>query len=496
MYLSDSRGMKQADWTAIDERGIDSLALMERAAGFVAEAAAGIARNPTAAVFCGSGNNGGDGVAAARLLMDKGFDVTAYLVGRREKMTADTAEMERRLEAAGGRLLPFDPAAELEDAGVIVDALFGVGLNRPLEGDAALAAELINRSGAPVAAADIASGVSADDGRVPGSAVRADVTVTFSMAKPGHFIEPGCIYCGELKICDIGIPADLLAEARCPVQAVTGVSLPERPRLSHKGDFGKLLILGGCVGYTGAPSLCARAAVRAGAGLVWLGVPEDIYTITAVKNEEAMPFPLPAEGGRVAPSAPAALAGRLREAEVVVAGPGLGRGEGTRALTEYLLAGDKPLVLDADCLWALAERLELLKMRRGLTVLTPHEGEFARLYPGRTGNRLADARSFAAEYGCVLVLKGHRSLAAFPDGRCFVIHAGNPGMAKGGSGDVLAGVLGAMLGQFPAEQAVVSGCWLHARAGDLAARELGEYAMTASDIIDKLPRAAMESMQG
>lgn len=498
MFLSDAKGMKRADQRAIRERGIDSLWLMERAAAYVAEAAARIAKNKSAVIFCGAGNNGGDGVAAARLLMDKGFAVTAYLVGKRAKMTADAAEMEKRLLETGGRLLDFDAGADIKDAGVVVDALFGVGLSRPLAGDALVAVELMNQSAAPVVSADIASGVSADDGTVWGAAVKADVTVTFSMAKPGHFVEPGCIYCGELEICDIGIPEDLLEEARCEVQAVTGTKLPRRPRLSHKGDFGKLVIVGGSVGYTGAASLCARGAVRAGAGLVWLGVPRDIYEITAVKNDEAMPFPLASDrDGRLSEAALPALSQRLADGDVVVAGPGLGRCEGTRKLTKWLLENvRKPLVLDADTLWALSEDLRLLDKTAAPVVLTPHEGEFARLCPDRTGNRLADARAFAKEHDCVLFLKGHRSIAAFPDGRAFVIAAGNPGMAKGGSGDVLAGVLGAMLGQLPLEQAVLAGCWLHARAGDLAAARLGEYAMAASDMIEELAKASMESLEG
>lgn len=494
MILSDAKGMKEADRAAIEDRGIDSLVLMERAAGFVAGAAEKIARNKSAALFCGPGNNGGDGVAAARLLMERGFSVRVFLVGRREKMTADTAAMEKRLEAAGGSLEDFDPGTNLSGVGVLVDALFGMGLSRPPAEDARKAVELINKSAAPVVSADIASGVSADDGCVPGAAVKADVTVTFSMAKPGHFIEPGCIYCGELVIADIGIPEDLLRGADCGVRAVTEVQLPPRPRLSHKGDYGKLGIIGGSVGYTGAPSLCAKGALRAGAGLVWLGVPEDIYGITAVKNDEAMPFPLPSEEGRLSEKAAEAVCQRLPDWDLIVAGPGLGRGEGTRALTAMLLQSGKALVLDADCLWALAEQKDLLKARRALTVLTPHEGEFERLWPERSGNRLADARAFAQTHGCVLLLKGHRSLAAFPDGRVFVIAAGNPGMAKGGSGDVLAGVVGglAVQKQLRADDALVAGAWLHARAGDLAAQALGEYAVTASDIIENLAKAMVE----
>lgn len=494
MELSDAKRMKAADRVAIEERGIDSLLLMERAAGFVCEAAAELLGDGRrAAVFCGPGNNGGDGVAAARLLRARGAEVRVWLVGDRDRMTRDTRAMEERLTAAGGVLEDFSPedpgiAAWTAEAGVIVDALFGVGLSRPLTGDALAAVRLINAAKAPVAAADIASGVSADTGRILGEAVRADITVTFSRGKPGHFVEPGCVMCGELRIADIGIPPDLVRESGCGVYAIHGedLRLPVRERLSHKGDYGKLLILGGSVTYTGAPTMCARAAVRAGAGLVYLGVPEDIYEITAVKNDEAMPFPRAEES----------LAERLGQCGVCVIGPGMGRSDETRTLTARILrdfAG--PVVADADALWALSREPELLNRAQVPAVITPHEGEFARLLGRPVEDRLGDALGFSREHGCVVVLKGHRTLCAFPDGKAYVIDAGNPGMAKGGSGDVLAGVIGAMLGQLPSRRAVVTACWLHARAGDIAATRLGEYAMRASDIIESLSRAEMEIME-
>ncbi len=294
--------------------------------------------------------------------------------------------------------------------------------------------------------------------------------------RAGHDGRAGGIYCDESSF-------------------VRGLCLPRRPDESHKGDYGKILVLGGSVGYSGAPTLCAKAAVRSGAGLVWLGVPAEIYAVTAAKNDEVMPFPLPSAQGKLSPQALDALDERMAQAEVVVAGPGLGRGEGTGALTEYLLNSDKPLVLDADCLWALAEQREHLRARKALTVLTPHEGEFERLYPQCSGARQTDALAFSRAYGCVLLLKGHRSLVAFPDGRCYTVGAGNAGMATGGSGDVLAGVLGAMLGQFWGDAALLAGAWLHARAGDLAAAALGEYAMAASDILFYLAEASRENCE-
>lgn len=285
-----------------------------------------------------------------------------------------------------------------------------------------------------------------------------------------------------------------------PPLAVTGrdtVSLPRRRAESHKGDYGKLLIVGGSVGYSGAPCLCAQAAVRGGAGLVSLGVPQPVWTVAAVKCAEAMPFPLAADAaGRVAEDAVEALREKAWDMDVIAAGPGLGRGEGVVAVTRRLLREwQGPLVLDADALWALGAMPELLETTAAQVVLTPHEGELARLWPKRSGDRLRDAREYAVAHRCTLVLKGHRTLVAFPDGAVYRIEAGNPGMATGGSGDVLTGVIAAMLGQLPFERAVVTGCWLHARAGDLAAERLGEYALAASDVIDCLPQAETEIME-
>ena len=270
------------------------------------------------------------------------------------------------------------------------------------------------------------------------------------------------------------------------------VLLPKRRPDTHKGDYGKLLIVGGAVGYTGAPTLCARAAVRAGAGLVHLGVPAPIYDITAVKNDEAMPFPLPADaGGGVAPAAAQDVLARLDACDVCALGPGMGKGAGTAAVVRAVLEAreKKPLVLDADALNVLRPMLPLLKAYPAPAVLTPHAGEFARLGGKTTGDPAADALEFAQEWNCVVVLKGHRSVVAFPSGKVYITTHGNPGMAKGGSGDVLTGVIAALLGQLPVEQAVTTGVYLHSLAGDLCAARLGEYAMTATDLIETLPEA-------
>ena len=303
MRIATAEQMRTLDRRAIEERGVPSLELMERAANALAEAAIDTAANaPGRAVcFCGPGNNGGDGVACARLLLEAGFEVRCILVGQREKLTCDTRAMEARLAAAGGVLEPFTPddpdfAAWCLKADVMVDAIFGIGLNTEVRGDALTAVHMMNTCDIPVVSADIPSGVEADTGRVLGEGVRAARTVTFTLPKAGHYVGKGGLCTGVLTVADIGIPRDLVDGEDYPVQTVEGadVRLPVRPRDAHKGDFGKVYLLGGSVGYTGAPVFAAQAAVRSGAGLVTVGVPAPVWPIAAAKLDEAMPHPLPA----------------------------------------------------------------------------------------------------------------------------------------------------------------------------------------------------------
>ena len=480
--------------------GIPSVWLMKNAGEHVAQAAIRyMSENRRAAIFCGSGNNGGDGIAAGVYLIRRGFDVRVILVGEQEKMTPDTKDMELRLMEVGGRLEQFSPAdsieyAELSDCAVIIDCIFGLGLSRPLTGNARLAVELINSSAVPVVAADIPSGVEADTGRIMGVGVKCTETVTFSMAKPGHFAQPGCTLCGELSIVDIGIPKQLIQSISSSCHALTpeDVRLPKRPRISHKGDYGRLLIIGGSIGYTGAVSLASHAAVRSGAGLVSILVPQSIYNITAVKNDEAMPYPLPDCDGLISGGSADIIARRLKHSTACVIGPGLGRSPELSKLVPRLVSeSELPMVIDADGLYALSQNMQALKDSKAHIVLTPHEGEFARLGGILTENRIQDARDFSKEYGCVLVLKGHRTVCAFPDGSVYIVGAGNPGMAKGGSGDVLSGIIGAFIAQLPLKQAVTTAAFIHSHTGDLCARYYGEYSMTPSDIIRTLPETIM-----
>ena len=564
--LATAAQMKELDRRAIEERGIPSLELMERAAQAVADTvweqlhpeedesgpiggsfssvmfmtkkgeaptdeeqaqmdeirAIVESKNtdptPRIAVFCGPGNNGGDGVAVARLLMGMGpCHVRAFFVGDRAKMTSDEKAMEEKLLVAGGRLEDFsvdmtsrstlEATMDYEQqklltwistCDVMVDALFGIGLTRPVAGVFRTAVlQMQSRINCPVVACDIPSGVNADTGEILGEAVQAKVTITFTRGKPGLYSGEGTSRAGEIRIVDIGIPRDLEYEMfrtlpRLEVMHQPDFQLPRRPRNAHKGDFGKLFILAGSQGYTGAPVLAAKAALRTGAGLVYLGVPREIYPIIAVKCDEAMPFPLPEDYS--------AILERARSCDVAVIGPGLGRSPGAEKLVLSLLEDlALPVVLDADGINALAGHIDVLDRRKGLTVLTPHEGEFARLtecgLPVR--DRLSAARAFAQAHGCILVLKGQGTITASPDGSARINATGNPGMAKGGSGDVLAGMIAALLGQKHLRrerrqgdntpELVTAAVCFHGLAGDLCAQKFGEYAMLPTDLMEALP---------
>lgn len=497
MKLTSSKAMRDADDRAINIFGIPSTLLMSNAAKELAKAALELmGDNKSAVIFCGSGNNGGDGIGTAVQLLRHGVGIRCYMVGDRGKMTADCAEMERRLIEFGGELESFDPHDEqirtiTDKTGVIVDALFGIGLNSEMRDKGLEAVRIINEGKAPVVSADIASGVEADTGRILGDAVRADITVTFSLAKIGHFAEPGCVCVGELRIVDIGIPTEILLDLPCNVFAVgeRDVFLPVRPKISHKGNYGKLLIIGGSIGYTGAPVMCAKAAARSGAGLISLGVPNNIYGITAGRLFEPMPFPLADDlNGKISIEALPLILEKLSNCDVCVLGCGLSRSDDLSELTHSIIrASTKQLLIDADGLYALGNNTELIISAQKPPVLTPHDGEFLRLGGELTGDRVSDARLFAQSRECVLVLKGHHTICAFPDGEVYIINAGNPGMAKGGSGDVLAGIIGSLLCQLPQKQAVITACAVHALAGDICAGRLGEYGALPTDIIEAMP---------
>ena len=525
MRLSTAAQMKEMDRRGIEEKGIPSPVLMERAARHVAEEAVrflerengSCGRRPyRAAVFCGPGNNGGDGAAAARFLAERGLETRAFLVGSREKMTADTRLMEERLAQAGLALEDWqteEQKAWCACADLILDALLGVGLRgevRPGVKETILWLDSLDK---PVLAVDIASGIHSDTGEVMGAALHAAVTVTFTLPKFGHLEGQGGYYTGELKTADIGIPEDVVEqvlaekddEGKAPVfeacdGACAGRLLPRRRPDGHKGTFGRVSITGGSIGLTGAPVLASRGAARCGSGLIFLGVPESIYPVTAASCLEVMPSPLSDQNGRISSRAFFQILERLNSCDAGLIGPGLGRSQELSLLVCKLLEQTAvPLVLDADGLYAVKDRKELLRQRqeKGLvTILTPHEGEFAYLGGDLSLGRRRAALRFAERYGCILALKGPATVTASPDGRVYINTTGNNGMAKGGSGDVLAGMVLSFLGQGmePVEAAALA-VYLHGLAGDLCRDRLGEYGMLPGDLAEEIP-AAILRLQG
>ena len=501
MKLCYSAQMREIDRHAIEDLGISGVDLMSKAAEHLAAAAMEkLPPGGLAAVFCGTGNNGGDGIGAAAYMLKNGVHIRVFLIGDPEKMTADSEEMLHRLNALGGTIERFEASDELREyshgCDVIIDAMFGIGLNSGLRGDALQAAQIINASRAFVISADIPSGVDADTGAVLSQSVAADMTITFSLAKPGHFIEPGCASCGQLRVCDIGIPRKVIDETESGVFAVMpeSITLPERRPDSHKGDYGRCFIVAGSVGYTGAPALSARAASRMGAGLVFLGVPETIYDILAAKLDEEMPFPLPDDkNGQISANAAGKILSRAGQSDVFLFGPGLGQSPEISELTASAIQLiSVPTILDADGINAIAAKAGILRNAACPLILTPHPGEFARLGGGSlpAADRLGAARLFAREHGCVLVLKGHRTITAMPDGTAYINTTGGPAMAKAGCGDVLAGMIAALVGQkFLIKDAVLIAVYLHGLAGDMCAARYGEYSVTAGDIVSMLPKA-------
>jgi len=495
---------------ALDARtiaqGTPGRVLMERAGRATARAARALLRRRRGLVVvaCGRGNNGGDGFVAARLLRAEGRRIEVWLLGSEDAVQGDAAFMLERWRRAGGRLRRLETAADVEafaarcrGAVLVVDALFGTGLNAPLTAMAADVVGAINRAPVPILAVDVPSGLSADTGQPLGEAVRAAATVTFGLPKIGLCLPPGNEYAGQVRIADIGLAAPLADEERAAVEVLeapaVGALLPPRASTAHKGTFGHVLVVAGSRGKLGAGLLAAEGAARGGAGLTTLAVPASLQPLVEARVPEVMTAGIGDGGsGIVAPPDEAELIALVRNRTVVVCGPGLGQGVGPRALVEALLrVADVPMVLDADALNVIAGT-RLLAGRRAPVVLTPHPGEMARLVGGTTtdvqADRLGVARRFAAGEGVVVVLKGAGTVIAMPDGRCAISPTGNPGLASGGSGDVLAGLTGGLLAQGLAPfDAASFAVFAHGRAADAVAGRRGPVGLLARDLLAELP---------
>jgi len=501
--------MRQIDRAAIEEFEIPGSLLMARAGQAVAEAVLdfyGREIPGRAVVLAGKGNNGGDALVAARHLHAAGWSERVFLFSRRSELSAAAADALAELEETGtpveeaGAVGRREMTAALAAAELAVDGIFGTGFRGKMRGAAAEVVEDLISVDTPVVAIDIPSGVDGDSGEVSGPAVRAALTVTMGLPKPGLFRGEGLECAGRtLVIADLGFPPEVVARAPSRLGVINPTEVaglfPPRPLLSHKNDFGHLLLLAGSVGMSGAAVLAARASLRAGVGLVTVGTPASVASQVATALPEAMVRPLPeSAAGTLRSGAWERLAAsRLRPTALAI-GPGLGSDPESGKLVQELVADyPGPAVFDADALNHLASAPARLAAASGPRVLTPHPGEMVRLLGGRKFSRSEReevARAFSAEHRVVLVLKGAGTLVASPSGRLLVNLSGNPGLATAGSGDVLTGMIGAFLaGGMEPFNAAAAAVHLHGLAADLAACRQPEASLIASDIVSTLPRA-------
>jgi NAD(P)H-hydrate epimerase len=514
MKVVSGETMRMMDRRAIDEFGVSGVTLMENAGRGCAEAIIaeyGAGKGERAVIVAGKGNNGGDGYVIARLLRERGWQVVTFVLARRDEIVGDA---RINLDLLPDGAVVFCPeqgeldryATVFQEATVVVDALLGTGLKTEVKDSYADAICLINAAGKPVVAVDIPSGIDAGNGNILGCAVRADLTVTFAVPKLGHVLLPGVECVGRLHVVDIGIPPDAVAAAdSCEFLDVAAIKplLHERDRSAHKGDFGHCLIVAGSTGKTGAAAMAANSAVRSGAGLVTLAVPASLNAILEAKTTEAMTLPLPDRGeGYVSGDARSVIAEALTGKDAIALGPGMSRQPETALLVRELVEeADLPLVVDADGLNALSEDMSAVLRKKSMAVVfTPHPGEMARLAGTTTAlvenDRIGTAREFAARYNVYLVLKGAQTVIAAPDGRIAINGSGNPGMASGGMGDVLTGVLVSLLGQgYDPFSACKLGVFLHGFAADLVAADKGEIGICATDVQEGLPYAIQQLMR-
>jgi NAD(P)H-hydrate epimerase len=505
--------MREADRRTIDEIGIPSLVLMENAGRQVVaamEAMHGELLERQVAVLCGHGNNGGDGFVVARTLMQRGVSVSVFLMGRVADVRGDARVNLEILGRLGVTVVEIGDSqawelhfSEVRDCSIIVDAIFGTGLNAPVAGLIESVIADVNAAGITVVSVDVPSGLSADAVERIGESIEADTTVTLGAPKLPLILPPGEHRAGDIVIADIGIPADVIEGLEGPRIALLtrhGMRDLITPRVpeSHKGDYGRVLIVAGSRGKTGAAHLAAVGALRSGAGLVTVATPAGCQAVVATMGPEYMTEPLAeTEDGGIDPECVDRVLEMARD--VIALGPGLGQAPATQNFVRSLVdRASMPLVIDADGLNAFGANPDRLAGREGRDVIiTPHPGEMARLVGMSTdevqASRLEIARNFAAAHRVYVVLKGHRTLIATPDERIFINPTGNPGMATGGTGDVLTGMIAAWLAQLlDAEAACKIAVYLHGMAGDLAEADEGEVALTSSDLASHIGAAILE----
>jgi len=507
MRVLNAAEMRDADRRTMEAGGVPGGVLMENAGRAVVRVMEREIRDlagHSIAIVCGKGNNGGDGLVVLRELAKRGYRARAFVLARFDDLTGDARANLDAARAAGLSVeeTPEEKGwqralAEMGSCGVVVDAIFGTGLARPPSDLPERAIRDLNGLRALRVAVDVPSGISSDSGAVPGEAVRADLTVALAAPKVGHLIPPACFQIGKLEVVDIGIPQQVLEESGSLLETIELESLrgilKARAPDANKGDFGHLLLVAGSMGKSGAAILAGAAALRCGVGLVTVACPRSVLPIVAASAPEIMTEPLPeTSDGTLALTGASRLVSLFAGKTALGLGPGLGRHSETSSLVKTILSESAlSAMVDADGLNALSGDLAAIPKGRSLA-LTPHPGEMGRLLGTSSAevqrDRLAAVRRLATQCEAHVVLKGYRSLIAEPSGRVHVNLTGNPGMATGGTGDVLSGMAGSFLAQgIEVSAALRLAVYLHGLAGDLAAAEVGETALVAGDLIRKLP---------
>ena len=502
MKVCYSDEMRNIDKAAMEKAGIPGMVLMENAAIACVDEIEKLYTNLeglNVAIFCGKGNNGGDGFAIARHLYNKKCDVTVFLTcGNDFKGDALlNFEIIKRMNLNIINLSQVLPDFKQYD--LIVDAIFGTGIKGEITGLNFDVINAINDLSAYTLSVDVPSGIDSDSGNICTACVKADKTVTFAAYKAGLLMYPGSDYAGDIVVADISIPQYILKETASDIQ-VTDTrffreNMPCRAKNSHKGDYGKLLIIAGSKGMTGAAYLCAQSAMICGSGLVTLATPDCVNEILETKTTEVMTLPLSSENGCVSIEAIDAISERMKKCDAVLIGPGLGIGDGTNALLRFLLSqAETPVIIDADAITCLAKNISLLKNKKCQVILTPHSMEFSRISGYNLeeieNNRIEVSKKFAEEFELTLILKGSHTIVTGSDGKQYINITGNPGLATAGSGDVLAGITASFVSRgIEPHKASAMAVFLHGICGDIASEKYGMESVIATNIMQSIPEA-------
>ncbi|MGB2782936.1 MAG: NAD(P)H-hydrate dehydratase [Atribacterota bacterium] len=509
MKVVTSQQMKEIDRKAIEENNLFGLILMENAGLRIFQNLKKIYANlrlKKVIIFAGSGNNGGDGFVVARHLYNYGVKVKVFLLAPFNKIKGEAGENLNIIDKMGVELIETETTKfeEIQEAvqnyDLIIDAILGTGLQGRVTGLKAKIIDLVNVAGKEVVAIDVPSGLDADTGKLEGPCIKATHTITLALPKIGLLLFPGASYAGKVTVEDIGIPSCLLKNNKIKTNKVTREIvkslLPFRATYSHKGSFGKVLILAGSVGMTGAAYLASEAAMRSGAGIVVLGIPRSLNPIMEVKLTEVMTLPLAeTEKQSLGEDVEETILKLMKDFSVLGMGPGISLELETQRLVRKIIEKSNiPLVVDADAIYAISKDTNILKKIKVPMVITPHPGEMAKLVNKDTdyilNNQLDITREIAQEFGIVVVLKGARTIIANKEGEAYINVGDNSGMATGGSGDVLTGIICSLIAQGANNfSAAIAGVYIHSLAGDLARDIKGERGMIAGDILSQVPQA-------